>query len=83
MSVYAPDKAMINGIEAPWVPGALPTRDWGPIRAGYWDSDSISGVPNFQLGRYDRLARFFSASRSTQSFPTPPPIAEIETESDA
>lgn len=82
MSIYAPDKAMINGVVAPWVPGTLPTRDWGPIRAGYWDADAGSGASYFQLGRYDRLARFFAASRSTQSFPTPLPRAEIETESD-
>jgi hypothetical protein len=28
MSVYSPDKAMINGIPAPWLPGEPPTRDW-------------------------------------------------------
>jgi hypothetical protein len=71
MSVYAPDKAMINGIAAPWQLGTPPSRDWGPIRAGYWGQTDGSGEPAFLLGRADRLARFFAASRSGQSFPLP------------
>lgn len=70
MSVYAPDKAMINGIAAPWQLGTPPTRDWGPIRAGYWGVVEEGSEPVFLLGRADRLARFFAASRSSQSFST-------------
>lgn len=64
MSLYAPDKAIINGIAAPWLPGELPTRDWGPIRATYWAVDGKTDSPYFQLGRFDRLARFFASSRT-------------------
>ena len=71
MSLYAPDKAMINGIAAPWMPGDLPTRDWGAIRATYWGVDEKSGAAQFQLGRFDRLARFFASSRAAQHFPAP------------
>lgn len=77
MSLYSPDKAMINGIAAPWMPGDLPTRDWGAIRATYWGIDQKSGDAQFQLGRFDRLARFFASSRAAQHFPTPAPVAEI------
>jgi hypothetical protein len=61
LSVYSPDKAMINGVVAPWVPGDPPTRDWGPIRAGYWSTE------RFLLGDSARLATFFASSRSEQS----------------
>ncbi|MBL8380990.1 MAG: SIR2 family protein [Burkholderiales bacterium] len=69
MSLYSPDKAMINGIAAPWMPGDLPTRDWGAIRATYWGSEGETGATQFQLGRFDRLARFFASSRAAQHFP--------------
>jgi hypothetical protein len=71
MSLYSPDKAMINGIAAPWVPGDLPTRDWSAIRATYWGIDEKAGAAHFQLGRFDRLSRFFASSRAAQRFPAP------------
>ncbi|MEX3936357.1 SIR2 family protein [Paraburkholderia phymatum] len=76
MSLYSPDKAMINGIAAPWMPGDLPTRDWSAIRATYWGSDVKGGPAQFQLGRFDRLARFFASARAAQHFPTAPPPTE-------
>ena len=69
MSLYSPDKAMINGIAASWMPGDLPTRDWGAIRATYWDLDETAGNVQFQLGRFSRLSRFFASSRTAQRFP--------------
>lgn len=69
MSLYSPDKAMINGIVAPWVPGDPPTRDWGPIRATYWGTDETGGGAQFQLGRFDRLSKFFASSKADQQFP--------------
>jgi hypothetical protein len=78
MSLYSPDKAMINGIAAPWAPGDLPTRDWGAIRATYWGTDESSGISQFQLGRFDRLSRFFAASRATHHFPPTKPLDEFE-----
>jgi hypothetical protein len=67
MSVYSPDRAMINGIAADWLPGDPPTRDWGPIRAGYWGASAGKTTPHFLLGSFDRLASFFASSRSSQS----------------
>jgi hypothetical protein len=64
MSVYSPDKAVINGVAAQWQPGDAPTRDWGPIRATYWGTSAERDVAEFQLGRFDRLARFFVSSRA-------------------
>jgi hypothetical protein len=75
MSLYSPDKAIINGVSAPWLPGDPPTRDWGPIRAGYWGANSSGGTPEFLLGNYVHLARFFASSHSSQTIPAPPPSA--------
>lgn len=69
MSVYAPDKAIINGISAPWMPGDLPTRDWGAIRATYWGIEDGGSTAQFLLGRFDRLSRFFASSRAAQHEP--------------
>jgi SIR2-like domain len=70
MSVYSPDGAMINGIVAPWLPGDPPTRDWGPIRSGFWDILPGASAPTFLLGDFKRLARFFASSRSAQVYLT-------------
>jgi len=72
-SVYARDKAVINGVPAAWAtPGDLPTKDWGPIRDSYWRQSVTGGTHEFQLGAIDAFARFFANSRSPQSFdPTP------------
>lgn len=77
MSLYCPDKAVINGIAAPWVPGDLPTRDWGAIRATYWGTDLPTNSARFELGRFDRLARFFASSRASQQHQPPPPPSDI------
>uniref|UniRef100_E6PP67 KAP NTPase domain-containing protein n=1 Tax=mine drainage metagenome TaxID=410659 RepID=E6PP67_9ZZZZ len=42
MSLYSPDKAMINGIAAPWMPGDLPTRDWGATSTTTYRNRSIT-----------------------------------------
>jgi hypothetical protein len=76
MSLYCPDKAVINGIAAPWVAGDLPTRDWGAIRATYWGNDPTTNEKRFELGRFDRLARFFAASRASQQHQPPPPPSD-------
>jgi hypothetical protein len=74
MSVYSPDRAIINGVAAPWRPGNPPTRDWHSVRDSYW-TNGIDGVASrFELGSYERLARFFASSGSSQY--TPEPIAE-------
>ncbi len=77
MSLYSPDKAMINGIVAPWMPGDMPTRDWGAIRATYWGVNEKSDIAQFQLGRFDRLARFFASSRAAQHFPSVTPAVDV------
>ncbi len=66
MSVYASDKALINGIAAPWLPGRPPTRDWHSIRDTYWSGGADGEPGKFELGSYDRLARFFASSGSSQ-----------------
>lgn len=73
-SVYARDKAVISGVAAEWkAPGELPTKDWGPIRNGYWASPSTDERAEFKLGAIEDFARFFTNSRSPQAFDTPNP----------
>jgi hypothetical protein len=82
MSVYAPDRAVINGIAAQWQPGDAPTRDWGPIRATYWAPGEKTDIAEFQLGRFDRLARFFVSSRAIQ-VPGTGPVAGLPADAGA
>jgi len=68
-SVYARDKAVMNGTPGPWVlPADLPSKDWGPIRASYWGQPNPSDPQQFLLGAIEPLCKFFAASRSTQVF---------------
>ncbi|NTU49801.1 MAG: SIR2 family protein [Desulfobulbaceae bacterium] len=69
MSVYSPDQALINGVSAPWHPGNPPTRDWHSVRDSYWSNGGEGTSKRFELGSYDRLARFFASSGSTQYTP--------------
>lgn len=69
MSVYCPDQALINGIAAPWRPGNPPTRDWHSVRDSYWSNPGESTAGRFELGSYERLARFFASSGSSQYSP--------------
>ena len=66
-SVYARDKAMINGIAGDWRPGDPLSRDWEPIRSTYWKGANPD-KPEFLLGDFSSLARFFALSRSSQAF---------------
>jgi hypothetical protein len=71
-SVYARDAAVVNGTEGKWrVPGELPSKDWAPIRASYWEAPADGAPFEFTLGAIEPLARFFSASRSAQAFAIP------------
>jgi SIR2-like protein len=68
-SVYAPDKAMMNGTRGAWVlPADLPSKDWGPIRSTYWGRANADGHDQFLLGAVEHFCKFFSASRSAQVF---------------
>ncbi len=77
LSVYAPDKALVNGIEGPWqLPAELPSKDWGPIRATYWSSPTTGAPPQFSLGAIEAFGRFFAAARSMQAI-TPSTVAPV------
>jgi len=65
-TVYARDKAVVNGVTGDWqIPAEMPVKDWGPIRQSYWDG---SNGGEFTLGRIEHLARFVVSSRSLQSY---------------
>jgi hypothetical protein len=76
-SVYARDKAIMNGVPGPWVlPADLPSKDWAPIRASYWGQSDPAGPAHFLLGAIEPFARFFASSRSVQAFTVAPtPVA--------
>lgn len=78
-SVYAPDQAKVNGTRGKWViPTELPSKDWGPIRATYWESPAVGQPAQFTLGAIEPFARFFAASRSMQVFgPAAPAPAAV------
>lgn len=68
-SVYARDKAIMNGMAGPWVlPSALPSKDWGPIRESYWGKLAEDEPEQFLLGAIEPFAQFFASSRSAQAF---------------
>ena len=76
-SVYARDRAMINGVDGEWRAGEPLSRDWEPIRSTYLNT-SDPNKPEFVLGDFTSLARFLALSRSGQAFaaplvPSPPP----------
>lgn len=81
MSVYSPDQALINGVAAPWRPGSPPTRDWHSVQESYWSNGGEGTVGRFELGSYDRLARFFASSGSAQYTPEPP-AEEVDEETE-
>ncbi|MBO6690012.1 MAG: SIR2 family protein [Henriciella sp.] len=66
-SVYASDKAIINGVTGDWRPGDPPSRDWAPIRSSYWGSGAEE-VSRFLLGEFSALAQFLALSKSGQAY---------------
>ena len=78
MSVYSPDQALINGVAAPWLPGDPPTRDWHSVRSSYWTNGIDGASGRFELGSYERLARFFASSGASQYSPEPPAAEKTE-----
>lgn len=82
MSVYSPDMAMINGISAEWRTGENPSKDWGPIRAGYWGIGTEGDSSKLLLGSFDSLAHFFASSRSSQVYHIPVDVSPDALEAD-
>lgn len=56
ISAYCKDGAIINGVEAKWRIGALPSKGWRNIRDEYYSEGS------FLLGDFSRLARFLATA---------------------
>ena len=79
MSVFSPDRALINGIDAPWQLGDQPTPNWKPVRDTYWSVTADDSNGEFKLGKFDQLVVFFAAAKSSQYSP-PNLTAETETE---
>jgi len=73
ISAYCKDGAIINGVEAKWRIGALPSKGWRNIRSEYY-SDG-----NFLLGDFSRLARFLATAGGDFSSNTIRDPIDIET----
>ena len=68
-SVYAKDKAVVNGIAGPWeLPAELPSKDWGPIRATYWGVQNPGEPPQFLLGAIEFVRAFLCGVAVCPSF---------------
>ena len=56
ISVYCRDGAVINGIEAKWQIGELPSKNWAVIRNEYWQQDK------FVLGDFLHFSKFLAST---------------------
>lgn len=65
LSVYAADAAVINGVRGRWQPGDL-AKNWGEIRASFWDQRTPQGSAQFLLGDFQRFARFCALAQATE-----------------
>ncbi|MDO9015023.1 MAG: SIR2 family protein, partial [Polynucleobacter sp.] len=77
MSVYARDGAVINCIEAPWLPGDLPHPAWAPIRNSYWGTRQGYQETLFLLGDFTTFARYIALTRAEQ-VASPEPGVTVE-----
>ena len=65
LSVYAADAAVISGVRGRWQPGEL-AKNWGEIRASFWDRRTPEGPAQFLLGDFVQLARFCALAQATE-----------------
>ena len=73
ISAYCKGCALINGVEAQWRIGALPSKGWRNIRGEYYSEG------NFLLGDFSRLARFLATAGGDFSSNTIRDPIDIET----
>jgi hypothetical protein len=76
MSVYCRDGAVINGVNARWHLGDLPSKNWEIIRGEYWDEGK------FVLGDFLSFSKFLAKSGGGKSI-SPLASEEIEGGDDA
>lgn len=71
LSVYARDRAVVNGVEGLWRPGHPPNEDWQEIRRTFWRVPPSEDQGEFLLGDFAMLARFLALTQAQQlAFPT-------------
>ena len=71
LSVYARDRAIVNGVEGLWRPGLPPNEDWREIRRTFWKTWPNDDQGEFMLGDFAMLARFLALTQAQQlAFPT-------------
>tara|TARA_R110000787_G_scaffold143451_1_gene257065 strand:- start:2313 stop:3521 length:1209 start_codon:yes stop_codon:yes gene_type:complete len=84
LSVYAADKAVINGVAGAWRPGELP-KNWAEIRASFWGARAPNESPVFLLGDFAKFARFCALSQAKElsARSSPPELDDIVAAPDA
>ena len=71
LSVYARDRAIVNGVEGLWRPGHPPSEDWEEIRRTFWQTGPNGDRGEFLLGDFAMLATFLALTQAHQlEFPT-------------
>ena len=63
LSVYARDRAIINGVAGRWEPGQPPSEEWEAIRHTFWKLSPGSRDGEFLLGDFAKLARFLALTQ--------------------
>ncbi|WP_079592053.1 SIR2 family protein [Bosea thiooxidans] len=64
LSVYAADGAIINSVPGRWQPGEL-AKNWGEIRASFWDRRKPDRTAEFLLGDFVQFARFCALAQAS------------------
>ena len=72
LSVYARDRAIINGVDGVWLPGNPPNEDWHEIRRTFWRTPPNDGQGEFLLGDFAIFARFLALTKAQQLAPSTP-----------
>ncbi len=66
LSVYARDRAIINGVDGVWLPGHPPNEDWQEIRRTFWRTPPNDGQGEFLLGDFEMFAKFLALTQAQQ-----------------
>lgn len=82
MSVYGRDGAIIFGVRGRWQPGQPPSDEWEGIQRTFWSDGSDKHPPEFLLGDFAKLARFFALAQALNMVSTTDSVLKMEDENE-